>query len=136
MDKQVELCECVAFMLVQNTTVLAEKRKLSKNLLPGVIALPGGHIEAGEQPEEALCRELQEELGITPRQMMYVCTLLHRSQEFRKLHYFTVPCWDGEIQNQEAESLLWVPCNALHILDLEVDRRAVKEYLRVYSSAP
>ena len=94
------------------------------------------NIEAGEQPADALRRELQEELGITPRQMVYVCTLLHRSQEFRKLHYFMVPCWDGEIQNQEAESLLWVPLNALHILDLEVDRRAVKEYLRVYSSAP
>ena len=53
-------------MLVRANQVLAERRKRTKKVMPGAVALPGGHLEAGEQPEGALRRELQEELGIVP----------------------------------------------------------------------
>jgi hypothetical protein len=33
---------------------------------------------------------------------------------------------------QEAESVVWIPLNALETLDLDVDKIAVQEYLRVY----
>ena len=85
-DNAMELLECVAFLLIKGNTVLAEKRKLTKKVVPRVITLPGGHLEEGESPEEALSRELCEELGIVPTDRYYVCTLLHRSQEFCKLH--------------------------------------------------
>ena len=70
------------------------------------------HLEAGEQPDEALRREVQEKLGIVPIDVVYVCTLLHRSQEFRKLHYFAVTRWQGAMQPHEAEAVLWIPLNA------------------------
>ena len=76
-----DLQECIAFLLIKGNTVLAEKRKLTKKVVPGVIALPGGHLEEGESPEEALLREVSEELGIVPTERYYVCTLLYRSQE-------------------------------------------------------
>ena len=50
--------ECVAFMLFKDNHVLAEKRKLTKPLVPGAVALPGGHMEDDEHPEDALSREL------------------------------------------------------------------------------
>jgi|SRR2546427_9398508 len=134
MVTDMHLVECIAFMLMQDDQVLAEKRKRTKRVVPGAVALPGGHIEASESPEEALSREVREEVGIVPIDIAYVCTLLHRSQEFRKLHYFAVTCWEGEIIPQEAESLLWIPFNALETLDLDVDKIAVQEYLRVYIS--
>jgi 8-oxo-dGTP diphosphatase len=124
--------ECIACLLLQGYTVLVEKRKLSKKVVPGAIALPGGHLEPGESPEDTLYRELREELGIIPSQVTYVCTLLHRSQEFRKIHYFAVRSWEGEITNHEADAVFWVPFDALDTFDLDVDRIALSEYRRVY----
>ena len=129
-----ELCESVAFLLIKGNTVLAEKRKLTKKVVPGAIALPGGHLEEGESPEDALQREVREELGIVPTDRHYVCTLLHRSQEFRKLHYFAIHRWEGEIANHEADALLWVPFDEVETLDLDVDRIALSEYQRVYQA--
>jgi len=129
-----ELMECVAFLPIRGNTVLAEKRKLTKKVMPGALALPGGHMEEGESPEDALQREVREELGIVPRDRYYVCTLLHRSQEFRKLHYFAIHRWEGEIANHEAEALLWVPFDEVETFDLDVDRIALGEYLRVYQA--
>ena len=126
--------ECVAFMLVKDNHVLAEKRKLTKSLVPGAVALPGGHMEHDEHPKDALSRELLEELGILARRVAYVCTLLHRAEEVRKIHYFAVESWEGEILNREAEALLWLPFDELHTLDLVIDRVAVHEYLRVYQN--
>ena len=120
-------------MLIQGDHVLAEQRKRTKQVMPGAVALPGGHLEAGEQPDEALRREMQEELEIVPIDVVYVCTLLHRSQEFRRLHYFAVTRWQGKMQPHEAEAVRWIPLHALSLLDLDVDRMAVAEYVRIYA---
>jgi len=69
------LVECIAFMLIKDGQILAEKRKRTKRVVPGAVALPGGHVEARENPEEALYREIHEEVGIVPIEIAYVCTL-------------------------------------------------------------
>ena len=58
-------------------------------------------MEDDERPEDALQRELLEELGIVARSVAYVCTLLHRAEEVRKIHYFAVESWEGEILIRE-----------------------------------
>src|SRR5436309_7834565 len=73
-------------------------------------------------------------LGLVAERVAYVCTLLHRAQEFRKLHYFAVEGWRGEILNQEAEALLWVPLDEPTALEIDVDRTAVGEYIRLAGS--
>ena len=128
-----EPLDCVAFMLLEGERVLAEKRRVTKRLVPGAVALPGGHVEAGESIGDALHRELREELGVTAVGPTYVCTLLHRAEEWRKLHYFAVRRWRGAIAVHEADSLVWVPLAEPSRLDLDVDRIAVAEYLRVYA---
>jgi 8-oxo-dGTP pyrophosphatase MutT (NUDIX family) len=134
LERQQNVQECIAFLLIKGNTVLAEKRKRTKKVLPGVIALPSGHMEEGESPEGALQREVREELGIVPTDRYYVCTLLHRSQEFRKLHYFAIHHWEGAMTKHEAEALVWVPFDEVETLDLDVDRIALSEYLRLYQA--
>jgi ADP-ribose pyrophosphatase YjhB (NUDIX family) len=112
-------------MLVKGNTVLAEKRKRTQKVM-------SGHLEAGESPEEALLREVREELGIVPTDRYYVCTLLHRAQAFRTLHYFAIHHWTGEMTKHEADALVWVSFDEVGTFDLDVDRIAVSEYLRVY----
>jgi 8-oxo-dGTP diphosphatase len=134
MKHHMTLRDCVAFILIKGDQVLAEKRKLTKQIDPGAIALPGGRLENGESPEQALYRESHEELGIVPCSIKYICTLLHRAQEFQRIHYFAIEVWEGTIENNEAESLRWVPIAESKEFDIDVDRIAMSEYLRVYAS--
>jgi mutator protein MutT len=123
--------ECVALLLVRDHHVLVEQRKLTKRLAPGALAIPGGHVEAGERLDQALSREAREELGIALREVAFVCTLMHLAEELRTLHYFAVRSWEGQIVPQEAESVVWLPLDTVQQLDFDVDRTAVKEYLRL-----
>ena len=126
-----ELWNGVAFMLIHNNKVLAEKRTLTTRLDPGAVAIPGGHVAAGETWEQALHREAKEELGITVNNTRFICSLLQKLPELYRIHYFAVESWTGQIECNEAESLLWIPLSEPERLDLDVDSIAVTEYLRV-----
>lgn len=54
----------VAGLLVAHDAVLLALRSADRRWFPGVWDLPGGHVEPGEDPRDALVRELHEELGI------------------------------------------------------------------------
>lgn len=54
--------DVVGAVIVRGDTVLAARRGQTKTL-PGMWEFPGGKIEKGETPKEALRREIEEELG-------------------------------------------------------------------------
>jgi mutator protein MutT len=54
----------VAALLIRDGRVLLCHRTVGRRWYPDVWDLPGGHVESGERPIEALVRELKEEVGI------------------------------------------------------------------------
>ena len=125
--------ECVSFILIEEGKVLLEKRREDKEIDPGLIMIPGGHLEDKESEEQALERELREELGVTSLQTDYVCTLIHPTTEIQKLHYYLIREWEGEIVPLEAESLFWHNITDVSLLDIIPDRIALGEYRRLFT---
>lgn len=120
---------CVGFLLVQKNRFLAEKRKKTKRLDPGVWAIPGGGIKKGESPEKAAKREAMEELGIHANKMDWLCSLPYYNPiQNLVMHYFVFSKWTGKIRTLEAEKLEWIPVSKASKLGACVDRQAMRIY--------
>ncbi len=125
--------ECVSFLLILNGKILLEKRSKNKVCDPNLIAIPGGHIEENESQEVALVREITEELGIVPETYNYLCSLYHPTTELQLIHYYVVSLWSGDISALEADEVYWSSFSEIKV-DTDVDKIAISEYLRLASS--
>lgn len=125
-----EVHECVSFILLKDDNVLLEKRSEYKRTDPGLINIPGGHMDEGETQRQTLCREVKEELNVVPTQYQYLCSLYHPTSELQLIHYYVVNQWQGEITAQEAEDVQWFKLASVQ-LAIEADNIALAEVVRV-----
>ncbi|GLO63244.1 DNA mismatch repair protein MutT [Vibrio sp. MACH09] len=125
-----EVHECVSFILLKDDNVLLEKRSEYKRTDPGLINIPGGHMDEGETQRQTLCREVKEELNVVPTQYQYLCSLYHPTSELQLIHYYIVDQWQGEITAQEAEDVQWFKLASVQ-LAIEADNIALAEVARV-----
>ncbi|MCT4534718.1 (deoxy)nucleoside triphosphate pyrophosphohydrolase [Halodesulfovibrio sp.] len=89
----------------------------------GFWEFPGGKIEPDETPEEALVREFQEELDITPTKWSYWQTVTHEYEELVvTLLFFHITAFTGTLVPQEGHTVQWVmPEEACNLGFLEAD---------------
>lgn len=80
----------------------------------GLWEFPGGKLEAGETPLQALVRELKEELAIVVNDAEPLITIKHDYPDRAvQLQVFTVTAFSGEPRGNEGQPLQWVDTQAL-----------------------
>ena len=130
--------DIAAGLLCRQGRLLLGKRAARRTAYPGVWDLPGGHVEAGETAEQALVRELREELGVTPLAwrawaVLHAPAMGRETASLLRVHLFLVTQWDGEPRNllpDEHDAVAWFTADEAATLTL-----AHADYPRLFREA-
>jgi 8-oxo-dGTP diphosphatase len=121
--------QVVAALIVKDDLILACQRTRHQPM-PLKWEFPGGKIEEGEQPRDAMRRELEEELGIVADVGNEVARIVHeyRSGGSVEIRFFEVRKYQNELENRIFREIRWVTKNNLLGLDfLDADLGLVKD---------
>jgi 8-oxo-dGTP diphosphatase len=95
--------------------VLIAERPAGK-AMAGLWEFPGGKVDPGERPEDALIRELKEELGIVVKEAC-LAPLTFASHSYEDFHLlmplYVCRRWEGTVAPHEGQRLAWVRPNRL-----------------------
>ncbi len=119
----------VAALIVKDGKILVCQRTKHQTM-PLKWEFPGGKIEEGEQPRDALRRELEEELGIDATIGDEVSRIRHeyKSGNSVELRFFSVHDFRGELENRIFRDMQWAERKDLPSFDfLEADLTLVSE---------
>jgi 8-oxo-dGTP diphosphatase len=121
--------QVAAGLLVRESKLLICQRTKHQPM-PLKWEFPGGKIEHGEQPTDALRRELEEELGIDAKIGDEIARIKHtyRNGGSIELRFFVVREYAGEIENRIFKDVRWVERSELPVYDfLEADLGLVQD---------
>ena len=108
------LVVAVALIDADNRVLIA--RRPEGKAMAGLWEFPGGKLDPGERPEQALIRELHEELGITVREAC-LAPLSFASHAYEDFHLlmplYVCRRWEGTLTAREGQELAWVRANKL-----------------------
>ena len=118
----------VAALIWKNGKILICQRTRHQPM-PLKWEFPGGKIEEGEQPRDALRRELHEELGIVAVVRDEVVRIQHKypGGNSVELRFFEVLEYSGELENRIFREIVWTDPKDLPTYDfLEADLTLVR----------
>jgi 8-oxo-dGTP diphosphatase len=124
--------QVVAALIFKDEKVLVCQRTRHQTM-PLKWEFPGGKIETGEQPRDALRRELDEELGIDAQIGEEVARIRYdyKGGGAVELRFFVVHQYKGEIENRIFKDVRWAKRSELPSYDfLEADLELVKDLAR------
>ena len=97
----------VGVLIAPDGRFLLTSRPLGK-VYAGYWEFPGGKLEAGESVEQALRRELQEEIGVTiGAAQVWRDSLVDYPHALVRLHFCKVFDWTGALQMREGQQYSW-----------------------------
>ena len=106
--KKIHWIPVVAGFLRKGDLVLLGQRPVG-DYLAGMWEFPGGKIESGEGPEEALVREFREELGIESQVGDLKLSVTHNFGDTNIIIlFYEIRFWKGEPKKQHHRDLKWV----------------------------
>ncbi len=128
----------VAALIQKGSRILICQRR-KNDRFPLFWEFPGGKVQAQEMPEEALARELAEELGVQARIGQEIYRTRHRYPELDReleLKFFSASLDRAEIENRAFEQVLWAESAVLEQYaflpaDLELVRLLSRGELRL-----
>lgn len=121
-----------AGILIKDGMILVGQRP-ENHTLAGLWEFPGGKIELGESPEQALARELEEELGVVAEigDLKIACTHSYSDVGIIILFY-EVLFWKGEPKTKHHINLKWVKPSELPTMKIPDANR--KNLSRIYKA--
>jgi len=119
--------DVVVGVIMNGDKFLVERRGLDEKLDPGVACLPGGHANKNESLEEALKREMFEELGIKVKEARFICKNFYIASngERQNAHCFLIVKYEGKPVCKSAKEIFWT--NNVEDLSIEVDRNTIRK---------
>ena len=121
--------QVVAALILQNEKLLVCQRTRHQTM-PLKWEFPGGKIEDGEQPRDAMRRELEEELGIDADIGEEVARIRHEypGGGAVELRFYLVKEYRGQLENRIFRDIQWVAREDLPKFDfLEADLTLVQD---------
>lgn len=128
-----------AVLLAPDDSVLLIRR--AKDPHRGKLSVPGGFVDAGEIAEDALRREIREEVGLDVPRLDYLCSLPnvyhYRGVTYQVLDFFYL----GRVEEKtvqadpgEVAEVCWLPRDAITLEEIAFD--SVRAMLRKFLAAP
>jgi 8-oxo-dGTP diphosphatase len=103
-----KVTEVAAAVILREDGSFLLGQRAADTFYPGYWEFPGGKVESGETPREALIRELHEELAI---EVVSATPWIVREHVYEhahvRLHFFRVTAWRGELRDHVHAALSW-----------------------------
>lgn len=121
MEKNPTMLFVVAAALTNQAGEILLQRRPHDKQMAGLWEFPGGKVDAGESPESALVRELNEELGIVvDRGDLVPVAFASEPLGDRNLLMLLYKCnrWQGEARALESPEIRWLQASEMHTLPM------------------
>ncbi len=117
----------VAAVILKDNYILATQRGYGP--LKGKWEFPGGKIEQGETAEEAIRREIREELDIEINVQNFLCTVEHDYPDFHlQMNCFLCTVKSGTLTLKEHKAIKWLTKETINSVDwLPADEKLLDE---------
>ena len=131
MTKTIEVVAAVIFR--EGKVLCVQRAEHEKEYISLKWEFPGGKVEVGESREEALVREIEEELVVEIHELQYLTTVEHSYPDFHlTMHAYTCALKSGDVTLKEHISAQWLAAEELDQLAWAAADVSVVEMIRTH----